>query len=314
MKKMIQEKLYTPEALKVSAKMLHINPEFYTLWNFRRKALTVYLESEASFVEKAKCLEDELNLIVAGLRQNSKCYWVWHHRVWTTQQLDALAALALATKTNVQATSTQEANASTSDAPAAKNETTEIPGCNWKRELELCAKLLAVDSRNFHCWNYRRFVATHAKVTLEEEFKFTTEKIEENFSNYSAWHQRSTLLPRLHTTDEHAFISALDQEFDFVRNALYTSPEDQSGWLYHRWLIGHVPPQVKVAVIDRELQSFKELLQLEPDSKWTMLGVVFLLQQKERPERDEDEIKRLLSRLQEVDPTHKHYYMYLLKK
>lgn len=48
-----------------------------------------------------------------------------------------------------------------------------------------------------HCWAYRAWAAQQAAVSPAAEFAFTTEKILENFSNYSAWHYRSKLLPRL---------------------------------------------------------------------------------------------------------------------
>jgi hypothetical protein len=44
----------------------------------------------------------------------------------------------------------------------------------------------------------RRFIARRLQCTPAEELAFTTHKIEQNFSNYSAWHYRTAVLPTLH--------------------------------------------------------------------------------------------------------------------
>ena len=44
----------------------------------------------------------------------------------------------------------------------------------------------------------------------------------------------SLFLPHLGTRAIHVLMA----EFELVTQALWTDPGDQSGWIYHRWLIG----------------------------------------------------------------------------
>ncbi len=68
--------------------------------------------------------------------------------------------------------------------------------------------MLSLDSRNFHGWGYRRTVVSalesntlqaEGSITdmTEPEFEYTTKMINSNLSNFSAWHYRSKLIPRL---------------------------------------------------------------------------------------------------------------------
>lgn len=110
-----------------------------------------------------------------------------------------------------------------------------------------------------HAWDYRRYVLSSMPTKRSEtsELAYTTRKIESNFSNFSAWHQRSKVLARLwdsgdldqgRSKEAGTYPSAAHlqlctdcisfPEFELVRNAMYTDPNDQSVWMYHRWLIG----------------------------------------------------------------------------
>ena len=51
----------------------------------------------------------------------------------------------------------------------------------------------------------------------------------QNFSNYSAWHYRSKLLPKVHGADDgDEYEQQLRSELELLRSAFFTAPEDQS--------------------------------------------------------------------------------------
>ena len=68
--------------------------------------------------------------------------------------------------------------------------------------------------------------------------------IKENFSNYSAWHYRGKLIPKLveknglepNTSYVIPFETILS-DFEMLKHAYFTDPKDQSPWNHHEWLL-----------------------------------------------------------------------------
>eukprot|EP00939_MAST-03C_sp_MAST-3C-sp1_P004755 g4755.t1 len=145
--------------------MLKRQPDFSTVWNYRRDILSNLLKEAKSGVI-CDALKSDLELVTYGLRhKNPKSYCLWHHRRWVL--LEWIRTMP------------------------------ETSGDILRKELSLCKTFLKHDERNFHCWNYRRFVAKRCDLDVEKDLEFTQEKILENFSNYSALHQRMSVLKEI---------------------------------------------------------------------------------------------------------------------
>ncbi|XP_057735975.1 geranylgeranyl transferase type-2 subunit alpha 1 [Arachis stenosperma] len=194
-------RIYTKEALEGNAKLLENNPEWHTAWNYRKLAVESFLSDSHSDPETVKSiLDEELRVVENALRKNFKSYGAWYHRKWVLSKGHS----------------------------------------SIDKELRLLDAFQKADPRNFHAWNYRRFVAALMKRPDEDELKYTEEVIGANFSNYSAWHNRSILLSNLLKRKAEGYFpkeNVLEGEFELVHNAIFTDPDDQSGWFYHLWLI-----------------------------------------------------------------------------
>ncbi|WWC88407.1 uncharacterized protein L201_003318 [Kwoniella dendrophila CBS 6074] len=283
-----RSKDYTTESLEQTTKLLDLNPEFYTIWNFRRNILLSLFPS-LSPEEVVFYLKSDLKLTTSYLLVHPKVYWIWNHRIWCLKSV-----------------------------PTNPDGTKQWKEEFWKGELKLVEKMLDADSRNFHAWDYRRYVLSSlpTQKPLSDELKYTKSKIESNFSNFSAWHCRTKTLLSIwekEKTSEDKIRKTKDEEFDLVTQALWTDPADQSGWLYHRWLIGSEPP---IEVLNREIKNIKDLHEAEPDSKWcmnalahyTLLSAKYSITSEGDQQKLKEEAKGYYQRLEQVDLDRKERY------
>lgn len=162
------------------------------------------------------------------------------------------------------------------------------------------------------------------KSMVEEEFAYTTKMVHAHLSNFSAWHTRSKLIPRL--LDERGASDEerkdfLDEEFDMMRNALWTDSSDQSLWFYHQWLmltllsseasitiLPNFKAQQRHAYAVQQIDDLKEMLDGAEDCKWIYHGlfeytldVCKLLDRQPTLEEIED-LRLWLAELKKLDP------------
>jgi len=277
------------ESLEVTTAIIGLNPELYTAWNFRRTTLTNGIFPKSSPEEIFAALDGDLSLTFAALQVHPKVYWLWNHRRWCLQNIP--------------------------DGPTNSEPSKSWRSRTWARELAIVEKMLDRDSRNFHAWNYRRYVLAYMPESdrrpPKSELAYTTRKIEQNFSNFSAWHQRTKVWGVIWREQPETEASAKREEFEFVRNALWTDPSDQSAWLYHRWLIGQGSDS---ATLKSEISAIEELIaEVGSDSKWPLQALVHyktLLAGHDPAAKSSllRECKTLTEQLIQVDPKRRHMY------
>ena len=173
--------------MELTSKLLKWNPEYYTIWNYRRLILRHQFGKISSrdlgddippdHDVLTNLISDDLTFLLPLLRKYPKCYWIWNYRLWLLEESTRLLPAIEAQKF-------------------------------WQQELALAGRMLSLDSRNFLGWGYRRTLVgalesdffqptgLSGKMT-EQEFEYTTKMVNLNLSNFSAWHNRSKLIPKL---------------------------------------------------------------------------------------------------------------------
>jgi len=172
--------------LAVTYQLLSVNPDPMWLWTRRRRMLLSSSSSSFALDDDdddsspssdldAAAAKTELELTLAALKQNPKSYGAWLHRKWTLQRqtFGILLFLLQRRRRRTGTAATGPSNTTTSKADGV-DEADDGGGGNdddvgnrsiaiaslLEQELALVAQLLERDERNFHGWNYRRFVVS----------------------------------------------------------------------------------------------------------------------------------------------------------
>lgn len=101
---------YNEDTFKLTTNILQWNPDYYTIWNYRRILILNQTSKESIDLEqKQKIFINDLLLFLQLIKINPKSYWLWNHRIWCLQTM---------------------------------------PKPDWNAELGLVDKMLTMDARN----------------------------------------------------------------------------------------------------------------------------------------------------------------------
>lgn len=271
---------YSIEAMELTTKVLDLNPEFNTAWNYRRDIIT-----NIDRLTDEKFWQDELRFTMIQLKRFPKVYWIWNHRVWILKNIP-MNQLKMWQGELVIVNALLEMD--------ARN----FHGWHYRRIVVSNIEKLTKSSLN------------------KSEFEYVTSKINKNISNYSAWHQRVQLITDMLSNDQIVDKNEfMNKEIDYITNAIFTDAEDQSVWFYIMWMI-KFPIVKELLGKDGYLKFLKELREnaeiintdeLEfsgKDNIWCLKIIleIDLIQNSFNNLIDKSACKKCLEKLMKLDP------------
>jgi len=288
----------------VTQQALQANPKSYGAWHFRKWCLQQHLiaSNNDSNSDKNDILEQEIQLTALFFQRDERNFHCWSYRRF-------VVSCCLWNSGN-----TDDGGGATPPPPLGE----------WKigdgdSNLWMGAQLMAPCQTNETTESERTTNADAVSFIIEKEWVFTEEKIRDNFSNFSAFHCRSKLLPLLLDLGKQSLETLISNEFDMVLNAVFTEPDDQTAWWYQRFLLDFISTATNDEqndFVDRVLQShidqLRELKEEYPSGKWVLTGFLQCLQSSKGS--NATECRSVIEQLLDIDPDRKERYRSLSRK
>ncbi|KAI0851616.1 protein prenylyltransferase [Daldinia vernicosa] len=201
-------KEYSPRCLRLTERIISLNPAHYTVWLYRLsivQALNISIPDEIEWL-------NEVSLA------HIKNYQIWNHR----QQLMEHYYPAIVT---------------------VPSEVADLANS----ERQFLEKMLQLDTKNYHVWSYRQYIVRKLGMWGDAELQSIETLIHEDVRNNSAWSHRFFVVfsdPAYATPDSHATEhdpkipdAIVDREIEYAQQKIELAPQNQSPWSYLRGVL-----------------------------------------------------------------------------
>ncbi|KAI1414583.1 protein prenylyltransferase [Hypoxylon sp. FL1857] len=196
-------KEYSPRCLKLTERIISLNPAHYTVWLYR-----------FSIVEALNIsIPDEIEWLNDVSLTYIKNYQIWNHR----QHLIDHYYPAIVT-------------------------TPEVVAELVDSERKFLEEMLRLDTKNYHVWSYRQYLVRKLGMWDLAERQSVEAMINDDVRNNSAWSHRFFLVfsdPSYTTPDSHATepdprvpADIIDREVEYAKEKIELAPQNQSPWNY----------------------------------------------------------------------------------
>ncbi|CAI5530241.1 unnamed protein product [Closterium sp. Naga37s-1] len=257
--------------LRLTERVISVNAASYTAWQLRRDVLTHLLslaEPEATTSKPSSTsadenrgdegdwlVQDEVLYAENVTLSNPKNYQVWHHRRWLASLRKDRVTRRQEQMEQHQQQQQQQEQECVSNSPSPLQQVplrsiTEVA----QEEFRFCEEALRGDSKNYHAWCHRQWVAREFD-TWHGELTFCEKLLDDDVRNNSAWNHRMFVLEHLIAKQkqgaEHVGGGAnqekdseirvtpvtVEDEVTFAVTAIWLAPSNESPWRYLQGLI-----------------------------------------------------------------------------
>ena len=217
-------------SLESNKSILQVNPDYYTLWNDRRKLIPV----EFDFIA-------ELKWLIQIISVQPKSYWAWHHRLWCLSKVDLVKVWQKEMDLIQMYLNKDCRNFHVWDY--RKRIIAKRYDNFWSNEIVLISELdftslkLTENFSNYSAWHWRAKVLEalskvgyNVSVTLLNDVERLTNCFYCDPNDQSAWFYYNWFLPFCKINENKDIISALNAQHTQLLELLSIEPGCK--WLY----------------------------------------------------------------------------------